>query len=33
MADLHRINETEDMYELIELSKAPDANVRLKAIQ
>ena len=32
-ADLKRIQETEDMYELIKLSKVPDNVVRLKAIQ
>ena len=31
--DLQRIRETEDMFELIELTKVPDAIVRLKASQ
>ena len=30
---LSRIRETQDMYELIEISKVPDNQVRLKAIQ
>ena len=32
-ADLRRIQETEDIYEIIELTRAPDAQVRLKATQ
>ena len=30
---MHRIQETEDMYELIEITKVEDAKVRLKATQ
>ena len=31
--DMRRIQETEDMYELIKISRAPDVNVRQKAVQ
>ena len=30
---LRRIQDTEDMYEIIEISKVKESNVRLKAIQ